>query len=247
MLSIKYAVITGGGSGIGLSTVKKFLENSYDVTVLSRTESELAGVASQSYGSLHWISTDVGNRQSVEKAIQEIVARTGTIDVLVNNAGTTAAVTTKMPLQESELLWDQVINTNLKGAFLVSAAVSPYLRRPGGRIINISSIAAFSGGSSEGAIAYASSKAGVIGLTYALARELSKEKITVNAIAPGVIANTNFFKGGLPESFNPETIIPSGRAGTPEDIATAILFLASSGADYITGEVLNVNGGWLFK
>jgi NAD(P)-dependent dehydrogenase (short-subunit alcohol dehydrogenase family) len=95
--------------------------------------------------------------------------------------------------------------------------------------------------------AYASSKAGVIGLTYALARELSKEKITVNAIAPGVIANTNFFKGGLPESFNPETIIPSGRAGTPEDIATAILFLASSGADYITGEVLNVNGGWLFK
>ena len=87
MLSIKYAVITGGSSGIGLSTVKKFLENSYDVTVLSRTESELAGVASQSYGSLHWISTDVGNRQSVEKAIQEIVARTGTIDVLVNNAG----------------------------------------------------------------------------------------------------------------------------------------------------------------
>lgn len=247
MLSVKYAVVTGGSSGIGLATVKKLLENSYDVTVLSRTESELADAVSQSHGNLHWISTDVSNRQSVEKAIQEIIARTGTIDLLVNNAGTTGGVTTKMPLQEAELLWDQITNTNLKGAFLVSAAISPYLKRPGGRIINISSIAAFTGGSSEGAIAYASSKAGIIGLTYALARELSKEKITVNAIAPGLIANTKFFKGGLPESFHPETMIPSGRAGTPEDIAAAILFLASSDADYITGEILNVNGGWLFK
>ena len=194
MLSIKYAVITGGSSGIGLSTVKKFLENSYDVTVLSRTESELAGVASQSYGSLHWISTDVGNRQSVEKAIQEIVARTGTIDVLVNNAGTTAAVTTKMPLQESELLWDQVINTNLKGAFLVSAAVSPYLRRPVEELL-ISALLLHYKGVVKALLLTLHLKQGYW-LTYALARELSKEN-AVNAIAPGVIANTNFSKAGL--------------------------------------------------
>lgn len=130
----------------------------------------------------------------------------------------------------------------------MAVAIAPYLRKPGGRIINVSSIGAFTGGSNAGALAYAASKAGLLGLTRALARELSSEGITVNSVAPGFITSTNFFNGGLTEdmlkSYTEQ--IPAKRAGVPEDVASAICFLASSEASYINGEVLNINGGWLF-
>ena len=241
-LQCKVAVVTGGSSGIGLATVKRFLEQDYDVTVLSRTKDNLTD---RPY--LHWIQTDVSNSLGVKNAIQEVISRTKTIDVLVNDAGARGTVTSQMPLSEAEPVWEQVVSVNLKGAFLVSLAAAPYLKRPGGRIINVSSVAAFTGGSGAGSIAYAASKAGVIGLTRAFARELSKEQITVNVIAPGLVGDTKFFENGIPDRLHPETMIPAGRAGTPDDIAATISFLASRDADYITGEVVNVNGGWLFR
>ena len=127
-------------------------------------------------------------------------------------------------------------------------SAAPHLSRPGGRIVNVSSIAAFMGGSAPGALAYASAKAGVLGLTYALARELSPQGITVNAIAPGLVLNTGFFGGPLPEERLEATIAqtPVGRAGCPEDVAAAVHYLASPQASFVTGEVLNVNDGWLF-
>lgn len=129
----------------------------------------------------------------------------------------------------------------------MSVGVAPHLPRPGGRIINISSIAAFTGGSRPGTIGYAAAKSGLLGMTYALARELSPQGITVNAIAPGFIANTEFTGQWSKERV--EGIIaqtPVGRAGQVSHVATAVLFLASPEASFITGEVLNVNGGWLF-
>jgi 3-oxoacyl-[acyl-carrier protein] reductase len=127
-------------------------------------------------------------------------------------------------------------------------AVAPHLRRPGGRIVNISSIAAFTGGSRAGSVAYAAAKAGVLGMTYGFARELSPQGITVNAIAPGLVAGTAFFGGPLPEERLSGIVsqTPAGRPGSPEDIAAAALYLASPAASFVTGEVLNINGGWLF-
>jgi 3-oxoacyl-[acyl-carrier protein] reductase len=145
-------------------------------------------------------------------------------------------------------VWNEVNDANLKGAFFMTMAAAPFLKRPDGRIINISSIGAFTGGSSAGGLAYAASKAGLHGLTFASARELSKDGITVNAIAPGLITATNFFSGKLTEEQINRTVaqIPVGRAGKPEDIASAVWYLASPEASFINGEILNVNGGWLF-
>lgn len=130
----------------------------------------------------------------------------------------------------------------------MTVAISPLLRRPGGRIINISSIAAYTGGSKAGNLAYAAAKSGLHGLTFSTARELSSQGITVNAIAPGIILDTDFFGGELSSDRVNQTIaqVPAGRTGTPEDIAYAAGFLASPEASYINGEILNVNGGWLF-
>jgi 3-oxoacyl-[acyl-carrier protein] reductase len=167
---------------------------------------------------------------------------------LINAAGFTGTTTTTTPFVQAEQTWDAILGANLKGSFLMSIAIAPHLPRPGGRIINISSIAAFTGGSSAGAIAYASAKAGVLGMTYALARELSPQGLTVNAIAPGFVPETRFFGETVSEE-RIRTIVsqtPVGRVGHAEDIAAAALYLASPEASFVTGEVLNVNGGWLF-
>ncbi len=152
-----------------------------------------------------------------------------------------------MPLEEAERAWDAVQNANLKGSLLTTVAAAPHMPRPGGRIIYISSIAAFTGGSRAGSAAYAATKAGVLGLMHGFARELSPQGITVNAISPGFIANTGF-TGSWPEERVRGIVeqIPVGRAGHAEDIASATLYLASPQASFITGEVLHVNGGWLF-
>ncbi len=148
------------------------------------------------------------------------------------------------PLEEAERVWDEVVGANLKGAFLMAWAALPHLRRPGGRIVNVSSVAAFTGRGG----AYTAAKAGVAGLTYWLALDLGPQGITVNAVAPGFIEDTEFFGGGLTAEGRRSRVsqIPACRPGRPEEVAAAIAWLAAPEAAYVNGEVHHVNGGWLF-
>ncbi len=240
-------VITGGGSGIGQAAAAAFARAGDRVVILGRREDRLRAAAAALGPAASWQPVDVSRRESIETAIAAVVARLGRLDVLVNNAGFVRGITTDTPLAEAERLWDEVVDANLKGAFLMATAAAPHLPRPGGRIVNISSIAAFTGGSRPGAVAYAAAKAGVIGMTYGLARELSPHGITVNAVAPGFVAGTEFTGAWSEErvrSIVRET--PVGRGGRADDVAAAILYLASPEASFITGTVLHVNGGWLF-
>jgi len=243
----RIVVITGGSSGIGRAAAGSFARADHHVVIIGRTERTLRATVQELGPQVRWQQADISKRDQVAGAVSAIVEQFGHIDVLVNAAGFVLGVSTDMPFDEAEQLWDEVLDTNLKGCFLMAMAVAPYLPRPGGRIINISSIAAFTGGSRAGSMAYAAAKAGVLGLTYGLARELSPQGITVNAIAPGFVANTGF-TGEWPEERVQGIVAqtPVGRAGHPDDIAAAVLYLASPEASFVSGEVLNVNGGWLF-
>lgn len=240
-------IITGGSSGMGRAMAGAFARTRAHVFIIGRDEEKLRATARELGSQVSWYQADVSKRSQVASTVAPIIERAGTIDVLINAAGFVRGVTTGMPLEEAEHEWDEVIGANLKGSFLMTVAVAPHLRRPGGRIIYISSIAAFTGGSRPGSVAYAAAKSGLLGLTYGFARELSSQGITVNAIAPGFVANTDFtgawseerVKGIIAET-------PVGRAGHVDDIAAAALYLASPEASFVTGEVLNVNGGWLF-
>jgi 3-oxoacyl-[acyl-carrier protein] reductase len=241
-------VVTGGGSGIGRAIAERFVQSGHHAMILGRTEAKLQQVTEEAGARMHYQVTDISQREQVEAAIAAVLDTFGRVDVLVNNAGFVEGVSSDMPLREAEAIWEREINTNLKGAFLMAAGLAPHLARPGGRIINIGSIAAYTGGSRGGVIGYAAAKAGLHGLTCALARELSPEGITVNTISPGLIHETDFFGGNLTEERVQQVAaqIPAGRAGRPDDIAGTVCFLASADASYITGEVLHVNGGWLF-
>lgn len=244
---VRNVIITGGNSGIGRATAEAFVKTNAQVAIIGRNRERLLDTAQTLGAGVVWQQADVSKREQVVRAVNTIVERFGTIDVLVNVAGFVEGVTTNMQIEEAEENWDRVLDANLKGSFLMIMAVAPHMRRPGGRIINISSIAAFTGGSRAGSTAYAAAKAGVLGLTYGFARELSGQGMTVNAIAPGFIANTAFTGGWSDERVKgiiAET--PVGRGGHPSDIAAAALYLASPEASFVTGEVLNVNGGWLF-
>ncbi|HEY0754914.1 MAG TPA: SDR family oxidoreductase [Ktedonobacteraceae bacterium] len=240
-------LITGGNSGIGRAIAEKFVREEAQIAILGRDQDKLRATAEALAPHVAWYQTDVSQRQQVQATVATIVEQWEQIDVLVNAAGFVRGVSTDMPLEEAEREWDAVLDTNLKGSFLMSAAVAPHLIRPGGRIISISSIGAFTGGSRSGATAYAAAKAGLLGMTYGLARELSSQGITVNAVAPGFIAETGF-TGDWPAERVRGIIeqTPVGRAGHVNDVAAAVHYLASLEASFVTGEVLNVNGGWLF-
>jgi len=240
-------VITGGNSGIGRGIAQAFTRQHAQLVIIGRHKESLATTAEESGHEAVWHQADVSKRDQVAAVVEDITKRFSRVDVLVNAAGFMRPGTTATPLAEAESLWDEVIDANLKGSFLISVAIAPFLPRPGGRIINISSVGSFTGGSRAGGLAYASSKAGLNGLTYALARELSSQGITVNAVAPGFIQGTGF-TDAWPKQLVEDIVsqIPAGRAGETSDIAEAVLFLASSKASFITGEILNVNGGWLF-
>jgi len=247
MGSERVVVITGGNSGMGQATAAAFARANEHVIIIGRSEERLQATAQELGSNVTWLKADVSQRSQVEGAVAAIIEQFGHVDVLINAAGFVLGVTTDLPLDEAESLWDEVVDTNLKGSFLMAVAVAPHMTRPGGRIVNISSIAAFTGGSRAGSMAYAAAKAGVLGLTYGLARELSPQGITVNAIAPGFIANTGFTGEWSEERVRgiiAET--PVGRGGHVSDVVAAALYLSSPEASFVTGEVLNVNGGWLF-
>lgn len=182
---------------------------------------------------------DVSNPEDADRMVDEVVHQFGRIDILVNNAGITRD---NLLLRMKDVDWEQVINTNLKGAFLCArAAAKAMLKQRWGRIINISSVVGLTG--NAGQVNYASAKAGLIGLTKSLARELASRQITVNAIAPGFI-ETDMTKELAAEVRQAMLeSIPLGRFGQPEDVAEAVVFLASDKASYITGQVLVVDGG----
>jgi 3-oxoacyl-[acyl-carrier protein] reductase len=241
------AIVTGGGNGIGRAIARAFVASGMQVSIIGRNSDKLSATARELGSSVIWQRADVGSREEVRRAVSNTVDVFGTIDVLVNNAGIARWVTTKTGLEEAETAIDEVLRTNVKGAYFMALATAPHLRRPGGRIINISSITAFSGGHGPGSMAYATSKAALNGLTFALARELSPEGITVNSVAPGLIADTEFNRD-YPEEYQRAIVkeTPVGRKGNTNDVAAAVQYLASREASFVTGEIVAINGGRIF-
>ncbi len=243
----RVVVITGGGSGIGRAIAEAFVRDGSQVVIIGRREDALRATAQALGTSCSWQRADVSQYDQVNTAVEAIVNQFGRIDVLVNNAGFSRGIMQDMSLEQAAKIWDDELDTNLKGAFLMAFAVVPHLHRPGGRIINISSDGAFTGAGGLRTIGYASAKAGLLGLTRVLAREYSSQGITANVIAPGFIAGTEA-TGHLPDQVVQSIAaqLPVGRPGHMNDVAAAALFLASPEAGFITGEVLNVNGGRVF-
>lgn len=245
---MRVVIVTGGGTGIGKGIANAFAKRNDQVVIMGRTEEKLRQAADDIGENVTTICMDVSKREQVQAAVEQVRSQFNRIDVLVNNAGFVHSISADTPLEKAEALWDEEMATNLKGSFLMALAVAKHLPHPGGRIINMSSIAAFTGGSRGGVIGYSAAKAGVHGLTVGLARDLGQHGITVNTVAPGVILETDFFGTPLSEASIQARVsqVPMGRAGKPEDVAAAVLYLASLEASYVTGEVLQVNGGWLF-
>jgi len=240
------SVVTGGSSGIGLAVAQRLAKRG-SVLIIGRDEDKCRAAADSIGPSASYAAGDVGQRDQVTRLAGVAAERLGQVNVLVHCAGFLRSVGTGDPLDKAADAWDDVINTNLTGSFLMTQALLPSLARPGGRIVFISSIAAYTGGSGGSAIAYAAAKAGIIGLTHGYARSVSASGITVNAIVPGFIADTGFTGDWPQERVN--SIVaqtPVGRPGTTDDVADAVDFVATSGASFITGEVIHVNGGWIF-
>lgn len=239
----KFAVVTGGTRGIGRSIAELFAQRGADVMIAARSltqAQETAQEISEKTGrQVIPFELDVASLDSAKAMIEKAISTFGRVDILVNNAGITRD-TLIMRMEEAD--WDLVIDTNLKGTWNCSkAVVRQMLKQRSGRIINISSIAGLMG--NAGQTNYSASKAGVVGFSKALARELASRQITVNVVAPGFVPTA--LTNDLPEELKAESLkmIPLGRWGTPEEIAYAVAFLASDEANYITGQVLSIDGG----
>ncbi len=242
LLANQIAVITGAGRGIGRGIALKFGAEGADIVCVSRTAENAEKVAGEvrALGRRAWAhAVDVSDAAAVEAAGEKILSETGRVDILVNNAGVTRD---GLLMRMSEQDWDTVLDTNLKGAFLFTKAFTrTLLKQRSGRIVNIASVIGLMG--NAGQCNYAASKAALLGFTKSLAREFASRNITVNALAPGFI-DTDMTAVLSPE-LKAEILkkIPLNRFGQAEDIAQAALFLASPGAQYITGQVLTVDGG----
>ncbi|MHB2153668.1 3-oxoacyl-[acyl-carrier-protein] reductase [Calditrichota bacterium GD2] len=238
----KVAIVTGSARGIGKAIALKLAREGYHVVIsdilqdaAKETAQEIEKLGVKSLA----VVADVSKAEDAGNLIKQTVEAFGQVDVLVNNAGITRD---NLAIRMSEGEWDSVLNINLKGTFLCSqAAAKVMMKKRSGRIINIASVSGILG--TAGQANYASSKAGVIALTKAFARELGARNITVNAVAPGYIATEMTEK--LPENVKEEYLkqIPLKRAGTPEDVANVVAFLASDAASYVTGTTLIVSGG----
>jgi len=242
LLEGKVALVTGAGRGIGRAIALKLAGEGAAVACCGRTPAHVEAVAAdivKAGGRATAYPVDVSNGVQVGEVCEKIVKELGRVDILVNNAGVTRD---QLLLRMTEEEWDAVLDTNLKGAFLFTKAVSrTMLKQRSGRIINISSIIGLTG--NAGQSNYAASKAGLIGFTKSVARELGSRGITANAIAPGFIETDMTAAVGAEAVKRLTEHIALGRLGAGEDIARAVLFLASDLGSYVTGQVITVDGG----
>ena len=245
-LSGQVAIVTGASQGLGQTMATELAACGAKVACVARTAEKLAETVKaieQAGGEAAAFAVDVKNRESVDKVVEDVVKKWDGLDILVNNAGITRDGL--MPTM-SDQDWDAVIDTNLRGAFLFARAASLVMfRARRGRIVNVSSVSGMMG--NKGQTNYSASKAGLIGMTRSLSRELAARKVTVNAVAPGFIATemTKKLEDQYGQAFRDKvkSEIPAKRMGTPEEVAAAVLFLASPAASYTTGAVLTVDGG----
>jgi 3-oxoacyl-[acyl-carrier protein] reductase len=238
----RVALVTGASQGIGRACALLLAAGGAQVALAARNEEKLATTRAQisaAGGQAETFKLDVANEDEVKAVFKAVVAKFGRLDILVNNAGITRD---QLIMRMKRADWDAVLSTNLTGAYLCTqAAISPMLKQRYGRIINITSI--FGQIGQSGQANYSAAKAGLIGLTMSVAREVGSRSITCNAVAPGWI-ETEMTKD-LPQEMKDQVLkmIPLGRTGTDVDVANAVRFLASEEAGYITGHVLSVNGG----
>jgi 3-oxoacyl-[acyl-carrier protein] reductase len=239
----RVVVVTGASRGIGRAIALALASPGVEVVVNFQTGAaaarETADAVENRGARAHLCPFNVADGDEVKAAFKDVLARHGRVDILVNNAGITRDNLLAV-MKPGE--WDEVLNTNLKGAFhCCQAVVKPMIRQRYGRIVNVTSVVGLIG--NPGQCNYAAAKAGIVGLTRSLARELVSRNITVNSVAPGYIETE--MTSGMPEKAREAllTQIPAGRAGTPEEVAAAVQFLVSDAAAYITGQVIHVNGG----
>ena len=241
-LSDKTAIVTGASRGIGAAIARKFCGQGANVMLCSRSAESVAAIA-DSLSREGWnaksTQADISNKADVEALVDLTLREFSRVDILVNNAGVTRdALFMRMKDED----WDIVLQTNLTGtAYCMRAVIRPMLRQKNGRIINISSVIGLMG--NAGQANYAASKAGIIGLTKSIAKEVGRRGITVNAIAPGFITTDMTVKLSEQDQQKILDIIPMGCFGGPEDVAETALFLASDVARYITGQVIQIDGG----
>lgn len=246
-LANKVAVVTGGSRGIGRGIVLKLASEGARVVVNYRANSaaadEVVALVEGQGGEAISVQADVGQMADAQRLIKAAVSAYGRLDILVNNAGTTRDMLIMLMKEED---WDLVLNTNLKSAFnCCKVAARTMMKKRYGRIINITSVSGLAG--QAGQTNYSASKAGLVGFTKALAKELGPRSITVNAVAPGFVYTD--LTADLPQEMRDLALkmTPLGRFGTPEDMANAVVFLASDEASFITGQVLSVDGGLVMQ
>lgn len=243
MLEEKVGIVTGASRGLGRAAALALAGAGAKVVVnyagSTDKAEEVVGMIRSNGGMAVPVKADVSKTADVEKLINSCLETFGRVDILVNNAGITRDT---LVLRMKEEDWDAVLDTNLKGVFLTTKAVAkPMMKQRYGRIINLASVVGLTGNAGQGN--YAAAKAGIIGFTKSMAKELGSRNITVNAIAPGFIGTDMTDK--LSEEVRNKMLgeIPLGRLGIPEDVAKVVVFLASDGANYITGQTINVDGG----
>lgn len=238
---MKTVLVTGGSRGIGKSIVQKFADNGYNVILNYSKSEEAAYKLSEKYNNVKIFKADISNKKQVQEMIDYATSEFKKIDILINNAGISSTGLLQ-DLSEEEL--NRIFSVNVNGTFFCTQSVLPQMiARHEGKIINISSVWGLVGASNE--VAYSASKAAIIGFTKALAKEVGPSNIRVNCIAPGIVMTDMVSDYTVEEFDDIRSQIPLERIGSTEDISNLAYFLASDDADYITGQVISPNGGWI--